>query len=552
MRNLYQYIFTILSNKRAACFIIPLCIMAKSVLIFFYSYVGKDKIYSLSASYNLLHGKGWTNSSYYLDDLNKEVLTPFCYWPPGYGLLMTPFQKVFGQNIFLATTIFEWLCFVVFILLCRAVLKTQQLPVGWLNISTVLLTFVSHEFIETSLGTDLPALCFVVGFFYCSIRIWDSKQHKKIVRHGIIAGLCLFFAGFIRYMYVPVCLFISFLLLAVSYWNNNKEAQKGYWWAFSICVVGIIVAMVFQDSACGSPFYTGIDKKGIFWNNLSYWYPSAIAAFVNVNLVAVQLGKISSITYLAWQQLFSWLNLIIYLLIILAAARYFYRFRKGSDAGFPAFSFIGFVLSAAIIGELALLSLTHFEKPTSGGVWTFIVEGRYQAFPVVFLQLYFFISLAKTNRLFGIKRASSFILSVLFVLYLVNFTHQVYYTVKVAANYRSMKVEVIREQDYVFFETFLEKTIQENPEKDILVASSDKYYPLLASMLGKKGIADGNKLDNYTPAVSKPTILFTVIFGAELAKYANYLQRTDIKLVKDVVGTRIYSQLLNPYSAATN
>ena len=165
MRNLYQYIFTILSNKRTAFFIIPLCIAAKVDTDLFYSYVGKDKIYSLSASYNLLHGKGWTNSSYYLDDLDKEVLTPFCYWPPGYGLLMAPFQKIFGQNIFLGTTIFECLCFVVFILLCRAILKTQNLSVAWLNVSTLLVSFVSHEFIETSLGTDLPALCFVLGIF---------------------------------------------------------------------------------------------------------------------------------------------------------------------------------------------------------------------------------------------------------------------------------------------------------------------------------------------------------------------------------------------------
>ena len=321
-------------------------------------------------------------------------------------------------------------------------------------------------------------------------------------------------------MYVPVCLFISVLLLAVSYWKKNKEAQKGYWWAFGVCVVGIIAAMVFQNNACGSPFYTGIDKKGIFWENISYWYPSAIAAFVNVNLVAVQLGKNSSIAYLTWQQLFSWLNLIIYLPIIFAGANYFYRFRKRNDPGFPVFSFIGFVLSAAIIGELALLSLTHFEKPTSGGVWTFIVEGRYQAFPVVFLQLYFFTRLAKSNDLFSFKRASTVILSVLLILYLVNFTHQVYYTAKVAANYRTMKDEVVREQDYVFFESLLKTTIRENPGQDILVASSDKYYPLLASMLGKKGIADGYKLEGYSPTVGKPTILFTVIFGPQLDKYA--------------------------------
>lgn len=550
MRNLHQYIYTILSNKRVSFFVIPVCIAAKSVLIFFYSYTGKDKIYSLSASYNLLHGKGWTNSSYYLDDLGREVLSPFCYWPPGYGLLMTPFQKIFGQNIFLSTTVFEVLCFVTFIFLCRAILKTQQLPVAWLNVSTILLSFVSHEFIETSLGTDLPALCFVLGFFYCNIRIWDSKEHAKIVKHGSIAGICLFFAGFIRYMYVPVCLFLSALLLAVSYWKRNKEARKGYWLSFGICALGIIAAMIFQDNACGSPFYTGIDRKGIFPENLSYWYPSAIAAFVNINLVCVQLGKHSSISYLTGQQIFSWVNLFLYLLIVMACCKYFYRFRKKTDPAFPAFSFIGFVLSAAIIGELALLSLTHFEKPTSGGVWTFIVEGRYQAFPVVFLQLFFLTRLAKVNSLFKFKPVSSFVISFLFILYLVNFSHQVYYTAKVVLNYRPMKNEIVREQDYVFFESLLKNTIRDNPGKDILVASSDKYYPLLASMLGKKGIADGYQLNSHVPKVNKPSVLFAVIFNSESDRFVNYLANTKVKLVKEVDGTKIYMQLLLPGEAA--
>jgi hypothetical protein len=546
MRNLRRYIYGLLSNRKAAAFIIPFCIIAKSVLIFFYSYIGKDKIYSLSASYNLLHGKGWTNSFYYLEDLDKEVLSPFCYWPPGYGLLITAFQKIFGHNIFLSTTIFEIICFSIFILLCRAILKTQQLSVAWLNASTILLSFFSHEFIETSLGTDLPALCFVLGFFYSSIRVWHSKRSDTVIKHGIAAGLCLFFAGFIRYMYVPVCLFSALLLLIVGYWKSNKQAQKGYGISFAICAVCLAAAMIFQDNACGNPFYTGIDEKGIFIDNLSYWYPSVMAAFVNINLVAVQLGKNSPISYIVWQQIFSWINLVFYLLIIIFAGKYFYQFRQRTVAGFPVFSFIGFVLSAAIVGELALLSLTHLVKPTSGGVWTFIVEGRYQAFPVVFLQLLFLTKLPKANSLFKFKPVSSFLMSVLVVLFLMTFAHQAYYMAKVAVNYRSMKDAVVREQDYVFFESLLKKTIQESPGKDILVASSDRYYPLLASMSGKKGIADGYELNGKTPAVSKPSILFTVIFDAESDKYANYLANSKAKLVKEVAGTKIYVQALNP------
>ena len=129
MKNFLNAIYDLFSTKGCSLFIIIFCIAAKSLLITFYSYTGRDKIFSLSASYNLLHGKGWTNSFYYLNDLDKEILEPFCYWPPGYGLLITPFQKVFGTNIFLSTTLFEICCFAFFILLCRSILKTQGLSV---------------------------------------------------------------------------------------------------------------------------------------------------------------------------------------------------------------------------------------------------------------------------------------------------------------------------------------------------------------------------------------------------------------------------------------
>ena len=65
-------------------------------------------------------------------------------------------------------------------------------------------------------------------------------------------------------------------------------------------------------------------------------------------------------------------------------------------------------------------------------------------------------------------------------------------------------------------------------------------------MLNRKGIADGYKLDSNIPVVNKSSILFTVIFGSELNKFAKYLARNDVKLIKEVAGTKIYMQVLNP------
>lgn len=547
MKNFLKTARDILSHKRTSFYIIVLCIIAKSVLISFYSYTGKDKIYSLSASYNLLHGKGWTNSFFYIDDLDSEVLEPFCFWPPGYGLLITPFQFLFGTNMYLATTLFEICCYIAFILLCRAILKTQGFSRAWLNISTVLLAFSSHDFIEASLGTDLLALDFLLGFFYAATRIWNTSDKQLTRKFGIVAGVCLFLAGFTRFIYVPVTLFTTLFLLVLSYLKKNKSAVRAYAVSSVICFAGLSLAMVFQQNLCGSPFYTGVDKTGFFLEHLSYWHPAVIAAFVNLNLVPVQLGKDSAISYSSWMQIFSWINWLFYLLMLIVACNFFYKKLKSAGNDFPVFVAAGFVLSAAIVGGLALLSLTHDVKYTlSGSAWSFIMEGRYHAFPVVFVQLLVLTIIAKRNDLFRIKGYSSIIFSVLFFLLLTNSLHQAYYTTKVALNYPGMKKATVREQDYVYFESLLKQTIKDNPGKDILVASSDKYYPLLASMHKQKGIGNPYELDRQVPTVKKPTVLFTVIFEPEKNRYSGYLKNSGAKLVKEVAGTEIFKQSIEP------
>ncbi len=547
MNNFFKTAYNLLSRKKTSFYIILFCIAAKSLLITFYSYTGKDKIYSLSASYNLLHGKGWTNSFFYINDLDKEILEPFCYWPPGYGLLMTPIQKLFGTNIFLSTTVFEICCFVFFILLCRAILKTQDLSRAWLNISTLIVSFSSHDFIENSLGTDLLAMDFLLGFFYAAIRIWNNTDKRLNRNFAIAAGLCLFFAGFTRYIYVPVCMFIISLLLILSYWKKNAPAAKGYLVSLFICFAGLILAMFFQRYSCGSPFYTGVNNRGIFLENLSYWHPAVVAAFINLNLAPVQLEKYSRMSYSSWMQIFSWINLILYLWVLIAFCRFFYRKINSSKNEFPVFAVLGFFLSAAVVGGLALLSVTHDAKYTlAGNAWSFIVEGRYHAFPVVFIQLLALTIIAKRNDLFYFRRISSIAFSLLFTLLLLNSAHQVYYTVKVALNYQGMKKAAVREQDYVYFDLLLRRTIKENPAKDILVASSDKYYPLLASMLRQKGIGNPYELESQIPVVKKPAVLFTVIFAAEKHRYAKYLKNNSVKLVNEVAGAEIYMQSIDP------
>jgi hypothetical protein len=534
------------STPAVSRLVVLICIISKSILIFYYSYVGKDKIYHLAAANNLLSCKGWTTSSYLAENINQEILTPFCYWPPGYGLLMAPLQSIFKTNIFLSTTLFEIFCFIAFILLCRAILKTQGVGPAWLNTATLLLSFFSHDFIEVSLGTDFPALCFLLGFLFLIIKVWQCEDpRKKIIRMGVSAGLCLFFAGFIRYPYAPAAILISALMVLAGYWQKHRPALPGLWACAITGVAGLAIAAIFQTATCGSPFYITKSETGIYFHNWLYWHPAAVSAFINPDFASVQLGKITSVSYLNWMMFFSKANLVIYFLLLIAAGIYFFKKRKGS--GFSIFYFSGFCLAFAIVAELALLSLTHSTHISVWGYpWTFISEGRYHAFFLVFLQLLFFKELAFYGFSFSGKNLKKFFLSGLFILLIAESFHQVYITSNVALNYKNRKAAVSRERDYLFFEKLLIQIIKENPEKEILVASTDKYYPLLASIHDKKGLADHYKLNDAGPAVSKPAILFTVILQPEQKYFSNYTGRKDVSLLKVINETKFYMQYLFP------
>ena len=130
----------------------------------------------------------------------------------------------------------------------------------------------------------------------------------------------------------------------------------------------------------------------------------------------------------------------------------------------------------------------------------------------------------------------------LFSLLCINTLHQIYFTAKVMTNFRGMKSSLKREQDYDFAESYIKQTLQENPGKDVLVASSDSYYPLMGSVLGAKGIKDYADITAINPPVNKPTVVLVITFPQQLDQYKTFIGRSDVKLVREINGTYIYRQ----------
>ncbi|MGC4034693.1 MAG: hypothetical protein QM764_01940 [Chitinophagaceae bacterium] len=542
----------LLSGKRSSYIIVLFCCFVKSILILFYTYTGRDKMYHLSAVYNLLHGKGWTNSFYYVENVNREVLQPFCFWPAGYGISITPFQLLFGNNFFWSTSLLEVLCFIAFILLCRSILKLRGMNAMWLSISTIVLGLAPYDFIEASLGTDLPGLCFLLGFFYFVLKIWNSSEanKRKLIFMGTGAGICLFMSALIRFMYMPVGLLALLACLLITFMQKKKTALPGIFTALVVGVSGILFSVFAQTIHCGTPFYIGAEQqRGIYFSNFGYWHPVILFSFINLNVLGSIGQKFTGIPYAEFFNVFSWFNIIIYVgfffMALVFIKKYLWRWRQTES--FPFFSFFGFIISASIVGELAYLSLTTAPQVFPGGTkWTFLAEGRYFAFVIIFIQLFFLSTVGSSDFKINYNKPVRFLFYGLFCLMLFNSAHQLYFTAKVAISFSDMKKNSVREQDYVAFEQLLKKSIEQNPDKQILVAASDAYFPLIASVYKQKGLADPLSLNATLPLVNMPSLLITVIGDFERNDYAGYLNRNETRLVGKATNKSFYMQLLQP------
>jgi len=179
-----------LIRKDVTVFILMFSIFAKSIQIFLFTYIGRDRILHLVSANNVLSGKGFTTNKYFFNDLSLEVLEPFCLWPPGYAYSLIPFKFIFGDNIILTVTVVEILFFLFFVLINRLIVfsitNNQLIRNGF----TILICFFPYHFITTSLGTDLPALCFLLAFTLITIKTWENGINKRVLL-GILAACCL-------------------------------------------------------------------------------------------------------------------------------------------------------------------------------------------------------------------------------------------------------------------------------------------------------------------------------------------------------------------------
>ena len=110
---------------------------------------------------------------------------------------MTPLYAI-HSDVYFVTIAVEVIFFILLIWVCRRILKTLDVAMPGINIFTLLMCFFPFDFIEESLGTDLPAMVFLLASLYFLIKIFrPGSQGLPLVKSGLLCGFCLFLSGLI-------------------------------------------------------------------------------------------------------------------------------------------------------------------------------------------------------------------------------------------------------------------------------------------------------------------------------------------------------------------
>ena len=131
-----------LSNRYVSFIIIFLSIATRIINVLFVSYYGRDKMFLVLQSKNLLEGKGLAVSQYSTSNTITPVYDFTPLWPPGYPMLLAPFLKLFNYDIYWATTTLDIISCVALIFIVRKICRQIGLPVAAINIMTLIVGFV--------------------------------------------------------------------------------------------------------------------------------------------------------------------------------------------------------------------------------------------------------------------------------------------------------------------------------------------------------------------------------------------------------------------------
>lgn len=465
-----------LNSKWAVLLCLSLAVINKILLSWLFTDLEGDKALYLLFSKSLLEGHSLlepikiagSDTTFY--KYNPAVTSPV------YSLLAAPFLWL-TRSYFTTSVIIDALSWFVFF---SSIYKIVQhiFQQRWI-ISTFIICigFFLYPHEINSGPKDTLAIGLILWSIYLTFRFINDKKPSVLITFLIPVVFCLF--ALTKYLYSP--LVIVFILMLFLYAWNSKSRDI-FFKVFTIASCCFLIAYFFNLYLLhlGKVNTNNTDNyfvKGFFPENLLQIYPFITAALINTNFWCVQLEDIFNIPFSLFFNVFRLIDLLLFILIITIVIYYYKKIKL------PHIFFIFFSISSAVLFIVLYMSVTNkaFPNKILSGEWTYVSESRSFLLIIIFLQLLFIYLLFKTNLVTrGLK-------NFVFILFVIECIHGVYYTIKQVNNSREvLQTNLYRNQ--------VQKIVQS------VIAKNERYgaFPLLTTEDNIRRYALLNGIDAYS------------------------------------------------------
>lgn len=465
-------------RKESTPFFLLIALLVKVLLCWNTFTIDGDKSAQLLAARSLAEGQGICLPYSPPEDLSQTLYKPLTGWPPGYSLSLAPLLLITDFDYKTAALLFDLILLLPFLLLLLLLLRYAGATPRLQNLFLLFAGFFAYPFGGES-ATDLAALVFLLAAFGVLLKI---MRGDSVSLWG--CALLLFLPGLFKYQYIPVGIAAPLLLSLAGYGQKNKALVRTGLVLFSGTLLLGGGLLFFQQQYAGSAYYINSQASGFFPANLKYLYPFVPASFVDVETALTVFSAKTGTDYLRNGNALLLAGYLLFLLLTAFTLIAVCRKRKQMKEPADDFIFLGSGISLLIIGLLFYLSLRNsIQQSPFYQPWTYIQEYRYFLFPVILLQLaYFIFSLGKFPRLsvWG-KTLSGFVL----LLLLLNLAYAGYDFTRMI---RSAEQPFYRTPVYAarvsFFTRYYHRIQQQYPHQRLVIASPDHSLAHYAGLEG--------------------------------------------------------------------
>ena len=538
-------ILQLLETRSASVFCLLFAIANRIIFTTLYSQISTDTKIQLTYAQNLLTGKSMGVTKYFTTNLHTPIYDTHLFFPPGFSLAIIPFLKLSGGDEFNAIRIFDITMAILFVITIRILSKRAGLPLALTNIITLIAGCSQYIFFMSWSSTDVVGLCLVLLGLAEVINIVQKKEDLGWPR--IIASSLLFCSSFFfRYMYLPIVILFPLLVLFLGIVSARKKTRNAGWKLLGVTVIFLAGLFYFNSVIAGNSLHVNDTGRGFFADQLVHWYPFIPAAFINLDFAAQLLTKITSIGYGRAIYFFEFVNLILFILLIIFLLRFIKTFPKNGPLS-PHIILLGggAAISILILFMLAYLSLTYKELNWGFSTWTYVIDERYFSFLYVFLPLLLFIGIhnyAATLK----KRPLRALVFIGLILISIEVMHGVYYNIKIITSHRDLDTIKYADKGYKNFSTVIAELKQKYPGREVLVSSPDQYYLHAASQMGYKTIFDYQNLGKGDLKAPVKSILVVPVHTNETVIIKDYLEKRKPESMTSSDGTFFYFEELDP------